>query len=237
MKIFAVIVTYNAMRRNWIDRCLESLQKSTVPVTAIVVDNLSSDGTREHIPTHWPNAVWLPQDNNWGFGQANNIGIRYALKHEADYVLLLNQDASLHPEALELLLKETDEQSLMTPAHYNGDGTKLDFMFSRAILKASTELTEENYQALSLLHITSSIRTQVFRAPTDNDRGFGNWLANDWMNCRLDTLHLPVTTERHDNELTFTFLIPDGLPELPRIGIVIELPREYELDRDRKSVV
>ena len=81
----------------------------------------------------------------------------------------------------------------------------------------------------SLLHLTSSIRTQVFRAPTDNDKGFGNWLANDWMNCRLDTLHLPVTTERHDNELTFTFLIPDGLPELPRIGIVIELPREYEL--------
>ena len=81
----------------------------------------------------------------------------------------------------------------------------------------------------SLLHLTSSIRTQVFRAPTDNDKSFGNWLANDWMNCRLDTLHLPVTTERHDNELTFTFLIPDGLPELPRIGIVIELPREYEL--------
>lgn len=144
MKIFAVIVTYNAMRRNWIDRCLESLQKSTVPVTAIVVDNLSSDGTREHIPTHWPDAVWLPQDNNWGFGQANNIGIRYALKHEADYVLLLNQDAALHPKALQLLLQETDGQSLMTPAHYNGDGTKLDFMFSRAILKASTELTEEN---------------------------------------------------------------------------------------------
>lgn len=80
-----------------------------------------------------------------------------------------------------------------------------------------------------LIQLVSNIRTQVFRAPTDNDKSFGNWLAKDWMNCGLDTLCLPVTTEQHDNELTFTFDIPDGLPELPRIGIVIELPRDYEL--------
>ena len=79
-----------------------------------------------------------------------------------------------------------------------------------------------------LIQLVSNIRTQVFRAPTDNDKSFGNWLAKDWTNCGLDTLCLPVTTEQHDNELTFTFDIPDGLPELPRIGIVIELPREYE---------
>jgi len=29
MKIYAIIVTYNAMRRNWADRCLKSLQNST----------------------------------------------------------------------------------------------------------------------------------------------------------------------------------------------------------------
>ena len=80
-----------------------------------------------------------------------------------------------------------------------------------------------------LIQLVSNIRTQVFRAPTDNDKSFGNWLAKDWMHCGLDTLCLPVTTEQHDNELTFTFDIPDGLPELPRIGIVIELPRDYEL--------
>lgn len=80
-----------------------------------------------------------------------------------------------------------------------------------------------------LIQLVSNIRTQVFRAPTDNDKSFGNWLAKDWMNSGLDTLNLPVTTEQHDNELTFTFDIPEGLPELPRIGIVIELPRDYEL--------
>ncbi|MCR4958837.1 MAG: hypothetical protein K6B13_09615 [Prevotella sp.] len=79
---------------------------------------------------------------------------------------------------------------------------------------------------LSLL--ASAIRPQVFRAPTDNDRSFGNWLAKDWQRCGLDTLTIPMTMEQDGNELTFSFTIPDGLPELPRLGIVIELSREYE---------
>ena len=73
-----------------------------------------------------------------------------------------------------------------------------------------------------------TIKPQIFRAPTDNDKSFGNWLAKDWKRCGLDTLLIPMTTEQNNNELTFTFTIPEGLPELPRIGIVIELPRDYE---------
>ena len=82
--------------------------------------------------------------------------------------------------------------------------------------------------AASLVPIVSSIRPQVFRAPTDNDKSFGNWLAKDWKRCGLDTLSIPMTMEQNGNELTFTFDIPEGLPELPRLGFVIELPREYE---------
>ena len=81
----------------------------------------------------------------------------------------------------------------------------------------------------NLLHLTSSIRPQCFRAPTDNDKSFGNWLAKDWKRCGLDSYTIPMTMEQDGNELTFTFEIPDSLPPLPRLGIVIELPREYEL--------
>jgi beta-galactosidase len=80
----------------------------------------------------------------------------------------------------------------------------------------------------SLIALVSSIETQCFRAPTDNDKSFGNWLAKDWARCGLDTLYIPVTTEQDGNELAFTFEIPDSLPPLPRLGILIELPREYE---------
>ena len=80
----------------------------------------------------------------------------------------------------------------------------------------------------SLTTLVSSIKPQLFRAPTDNDKSFGNWLAKDWKRCGVDTLRIPMTTEQDGNELTFTFDIPDSLPPLPRLGIVIELPREYE---------
>ena len=62
MNIFAIIVTYNAMRRNWAERCLQSLQESTVPVTPIVIDNGSTDGTRDYVPSQQPTVVWLPQE-------------------------------------------------------------------------------------------------------------------------------------------------------------------------------
>ena len=80
----------------------------------------------------------------------------------------------------------------------------------------------------SLQLLLPSIRPQCFRAPTDNDKSFGNWLAKDWKRCGLDTLRIPMDMEQNGNELTFTFNIPDSLPPLPRLGIVIELPRDYE---------
>ena len=76
--------------------------------------------------------------------------------------------------------------------------------------------------------IMSAIKPQVFRAPTDNDKSFGNWLAKDWKRCGLDTLTIPMTIEQQGNEWVFTFTIPDSLPPLPRVGIVMELPRDYE---------
>ena len=79
-----------------------------------------------------------------------------------------------------------------------------------------------------ITNLITNIKTQCFRAPTDNDKSFGNWLAKDWKRCGLDTLYMPVWTEQHGNELVFTFDIPDSLPPLPRLGILIELPREYE---------
>ena len=89
--------------------------------------------------------------------------------------------------------------------------------------------TKQKVRTSDISHLISAIKPQCFRAPTDNDKSFGNWLAKDWKRCGLDTLLIPMTTEQHGDEWTFTFEIPDTLPPLPRLGIVIQLPREYEL--------
>ena len=142
--IYAIIVTYNAMRRNWIERCLQSLRASTVPVTPIVIDNGSTDGTCEYVPTHHPEVIWMPQQKNLGFGQANNVGIRYVLEHEADYVMLLNQDAAIAPDAVSALLDAAQGQkALFSPLQLNGEGTKVDQMFRKTLHQTDNGLLED----------------------------------------------------------------------------------------------
>ena len=123
----------------------------------------------------------------------------------------------------------------LTPKYYEAQAI-YGGMSEREIAQQYSETSaakpkpSKNKRALSesLIALVSSIKTQCFRAPTDNDKSFGNWLAKDWKRCGLDTLYIPVWTEQQGNEFVFTFEIPDSLPPLPRLGILIELPREYE---------
>ena len=142
VKIYAVVVTYNAMP--WLERCMGSLRDSSTPVIPIVVDNGSTDDTAAFIRTHFPDVVLLPQSANLGFGQGNNVGLRYALQHEATHVLLLNQDAWISPNMLEMLLTLDDGRSLLSPIHLTGEGDAVDANFLRNAIQRSEEY--ERYQ-------------------------------------------------------------------------------------------
>ena len=124
----------------WIDKCLSSLLQSSVPITPIVVDNGSKDGTVDAIRTRFPQTILLSQNRNWGFGQANNIGIRHALDLGCTHVLLLNQDAWIAPNMLEELLKYSDTNSLVSPVHMTWEGDQMDRNFRRNAYLRSVEL-------------------------------------------------------------------------------------------------
>ena len=80
--ISVIVVTYNGLQ--WYDRCFSSLRQSNVPVSTVVVDNASNDGTVAYIKEHFPEIHLIESDKNLGFGGANNIGIRYALDQGCD---------------------------------------------------------------------------------------------------------------------------------------------------------
>lgn len=125
--IYIVIVTYNAMP--WIRKCLESIKGYNI----VVVDNNSSDETISFIRFNFPTIEIFEQPLNLGFGQANNIGIRYALDKEAEHVFLLNQDAYIIDDALDKLiaLQSThSEYGILSPIHVDSTQNKLDFNFS-----------------------------------------------------------------------------------------------------------
>jgi beta-galactosidase len=71
-------------------------------------------------------------------------------------------------------------------------GTNVSIRFSRA---AGT-LTSLNYGGREmLLQTTNGLAgpiLQMFRAPTDNDKGFGRWLARDWRQAGLDHIERRV---------------------------------------------
>jgi len=59
----------------------------------VIVDNGSGDDSVSRISTAFPNVPILQNDKNLGYSKGNNIGIRYALKNGAQYIVLLNNDA------------------------------------------------------------------------------------------------------------------------------------------------
>lgn len=130
--ILAVVVTYNAMP--WVDRCVGSLGSA---VHILVVDNGSTDGTQDRIRTAFPEVELIQAEENLGFGQANNIGLRKALQLGAPHVLLLNQDAWLTPGSLDRLVNMSEQHphfGVLSPMHLNGPGDQLDVGFSNYIV-------------------------------------------------------------------------------------------------------
>lgn len=134
MKVFVVIVTYNPMQ--WIERCFQSLRESVHPISTIVIDNNSTDGSRERIQTEFPEVDFIDLDMNLGFGAANNIGIKKAYDQGAEFIFLLNQDAWIEPDTIKNLIsvsKKYPEYGILSPMHYNGNGEGLDYNFSTFI--------------------------------------------------------------------------------------------------------
>ena len=145
MKVFAVIVTYNGMK--WIDKSLENITKQC---EVVVVDNNSIDPTVNFINENYPKVKLLPQKNNLGFGGANNVGINYAINEGADAVFLLNQDAYIQPNCIQNLVKaycDNKEFGIISPIHFNGDGSALDYSFQKVTYMSPliSDLITRNY--------------------------------------------------------------------------------------------
>jgi GT2 family glycosyltransferase len=81
--------------------CLRSLAEADAPPPSVVcVDNGSTDGSVEAVRDEFPDVDVVENRANLGFAGGTNAGIRHALEHGADWVVLLNNDAVLAPDAI-----------------------------------------------------------------------------------------------------------------------------------------
>jgi GT2 family glycosyltransferase len=99
--VSVTLVTYNS--RLYLEACLRSvLAQSHSPLEIVVVDNSSSDDTRE-ILARFENRIRVVYNGaNLGFADAQNQAIALS---EGDWVLVLNPDVVLQPDFIEQLVE------------------------------------------------------------------------------------------------------------------------------------
>lgn len=107
--VYIVLLNWNGFEDTV--ECIESCRAlSYRPATLVVVDNASRDGSEELLRQRFPDLPVLQTGSNLGYAGGNNVGIRYALDRGADYVWLLNNDTTVHPEALSELVKVAERE-------------------------------------------------------------------------------------------------------------------------------
>ena len=86
--------------------CLASLQKVQYPnFQPIIVDNGSSDDSISTFRKAYPHIPILENGKNLGFAGGNNVGIEWALRHHAEWILLLNNDTIVDPDFLNAFMR------------------------------------------------------------------------------------------------------------------------------------
>ncbi len=98
MQLSIIIVNYNV--KYFLEQCLQSVLLATKNCTAeiFVVDNNSTDGSKQFLEPLFKEVhfIWLPK--NIGFAKANNIALA---KTSGDYILFLNPDTIVAEDSFE----------------------------------------------------------------------------------------------------------------------------------------
>ncbi len=102
VKVFVIILNWNQAKLT--EDCVNSVLKSNVKnfeLEIVVVDN----GSQEKLQIADINIKILNNKQNLGFAAGNNIGMKYALENDADYVLVLNNDTIIDKSLISNMLK------------------------------------------------------------------------------------------------------------------------------------
>lgn len=138
-KVSIIIVSWNRVQDTL--ECLNSVFKSDYPnYEVIVVDNGSTDRSVPCIREAYPKVSILENEKNFGFTGGNNQAMRYAMKRNADYLWLLNNDAITESDTLKKLVNAVDRNEvigLISPMiYYYGKSDEVQFGGIRLDLEA-----------------------------------------------------------------------------------------------------
>src|SRR4051794_1753313 len=117
-----VVVAYRS--RDLLRECLRTLRAHAPsrPMSVVVVDNASSDGTVEMVRGEFPEVDLLAPAENLGFAAAPTLGAR---RGSSPFLLALNPDTAVTAGALETVLVSLEshpEAAVVGPRLERADG-------------------------------------------------------------------------------------------------------------------
>lgn len=121
--VSVLIVSYRC--REEVLECLASIAQGArqTTVETIVLDNASADGTVEAIRAQFPEVTLIAEDSNLGFAAGVN---RASEEAHGDFLLLLNPDTTVHPDAIDNLVvfaRSHPQHGLVGGRTVNPDGS------------------------------------------------------------------------------------------------------------------
>ncbi len=189
-KISIIVLTYNNLEINKI--CMKSiLEKTAYPnYELIVVDNCSSDGTREYLSElaeRIPGVEIILNEKNLGFAAGNNVGMKAA---DGDYIVLLNNDTVVTRGWLTAMEKHFESnQSLgmcgpVTNSIGNEAKIKVDYHSMSELERFSYNYTTkhlgEEYRNINVLALfCTMIKRQVIEECGYLDESYGIGMFED----------------------------------------------------------
>ena len=121
IKVTGCIVTFNNMRT--IGKAIDTLLKNTkCNFRLIIVDNGSTDGTREFIKEKYPGIEMIETEKNIGFGAGHNLIMD---KLDSDYHAIINPDVIIKDDIISEMtayLEEHKEVGMLSPKIEFPDG-------------------------------------------------------------------------------------------------------------------
>lgn len=126
----------------------------------VIVDNASSDGTREYLE-QTPNILYVQTGENLGYGGGMNCGLAVL---ESRYACIMNSDLILNREALTALwyfMEQTPEAGVATPVIRCLDNRQQGFVFHASLLTAYSDKLNgivSKYFKIKIANATSPLR-------------------------------------------------------------------------------
>ncbi|WP_345985244.1 glycosyltransferase family 2 protein [Sulfurimonas sp. HSL-1656] len=101
--IYIVTPVFN--RKKFTRNYLEALSIQTCKdFKVVIVDDGSTDGTKEMILKNFPEVHYIEGDGNLWWAEGTNVGVKYALEQGATYIMTLNDDTIPESDYMEKMM-------------------------------------------------------------------------------------------------------------------------------------